>query len=244
MVWKLIRGQAKLSEPALSDLFHESLSYYDVSRVWLEMIKAKQHTYLVLTKWADVAADRLQRLISDFGPQSHIWTGFSAENQEWLNRRWKWARKWPTNGKLFISLEPLLGHVDLTRCLHNKPAWAETCSQYREAARIDWVIAGGESGPGGRPTHPDWVRCIRDQCLKARVPFFFKQWGDWLPGDQVDADGSKPKAGKNGARWCILDRAGNGDASESGEIYVYRVGKRRAGRLLDGRTWDEFPKPN
>jgi protein gp37 len=77
-----------------------------------------------------------------------------------------------------------------------------------DCPRLDWVIAGGESGPGARPLHPDWVREIRDQCVDAGVPFFFKQWGEWRAG-----------------------------AAEE----FYRVGKKAAGRKLDGRTWDEFP---
>jgi len=82
-----------------------------------------------------------------------------------------------------------------------------------EVAGLDWVIVGGESGPGARPTHPDWARSIRLQCQAAGVPFFFKQWGEWGPQD------------RGGGVWGMA-----------------RVGKKAAGRELDGRTWDDFPQ--
>ena len=86
---------------------------------------------------------------------------------------------------------------------------------------IHWVICGGETGIGARPMHPDWVRSLRDQCVAAGVPFFFKSWGDWLPCNQItDTD----------AEEGILCRN------------RFRVGKRRSGRLLDGREWSEIPE--
>ncbi|WP_103018156.1 phage Gp37/Gp68 family protein [Alicycliphilus denitrificans] len=87
-----------------------------------------------------------------------------------------------------------------------------------EQRLIDWVICGGESGPGARPMSPDWARCLRDQCQAAGTPFLFKQWGEWLPDNQNPAI-----------------------AGPSGDTQGIRVGKKAAGRLLDSRTWDEFP---
>jgi len=86
---------------------------------------------------------------------------------------------------------------------------------------IHWVIAGGESGPGARPMHPDWARSLRDQCQAAGVSYFFKQWGAWGPQPVGDWD-------KKDILW--LD-----------DVNVWRVGKKAAGRILDGRTWDEMP---
>jgi protein gp37 len=94
---------------------------------------------------------------------------------------------------------------------------------------LDWVIAGGESGPGARPMHPDWARSLRDQCQASGTPFFFKQWGEWLPNDQE----------------YNCDPGGNDFEQRHqmvGDVAMCRVGKKKAGRLLDGRTWDEFPK--
>ena len=92
---------------------------------------------------------------------------------------------------------------------------------------IDWVIVGGESGPNARPMHPDWARSIRDQCQAAGVPFFFKQWGEWLYTSNPTADSMKIK----------------GELIKPfGDAHFIKVGKRAAGRLLDGSEWNEFPK--
>ena len=110
---------------------------------------------------------------------------------------------------------------------------------------IDGVVVGGESGPGARPMHPDWVRSVRDQCQEAGVAFFFKQWGEWFP----KLDWAFPAMRYE---WGTLDVDGNlylttprnscqGDESETREYVMIRVGKKAAGRVLDGRTWDEWP---
>ena len=109
---------------------------------------------------------------------------------------------------------------------------------------IDWVVAGGESQGGARPMHPDWARSIRDQCRAASVPFFFKQWGEWLPGEnygeplarwQDGNHGAHPLSHRESAEWRHFGIPGTHGA------FSLRVGKKDAGRLLDGRTWDELP---
>jgi protein gp37 len=116
----------------------------------------------------------------------------------------------------FISVEPLLGPLDLKLRGMN--------------AGVDWVIVGGESGPNARPMHPDWARSIRDQCLAAGVPFFFKQWGEHIPADK--------------AHWSEdqVRNSFNPTQKKSKHYDFYRVGKKTAGRILDGRTWDEMPE--
>lgn len=119
-----------------------------------------------------------------------------------------------------------------------------------EDVDIGWAIAGGESGPGARPMHPDWPRALRDQCQAANVPFFFKQWGEWgpddgPPGDGRDAimDGRARCAVWHGNRWSHhVDGYAPGPNDGIGE-WVYRVGKKAAGRLLDGREWNDLPAP-
>jgi protein gp37 len=114
---------------------------------------------------------------------------------------------------------------------------------------IHWVIVGGESGNGARPMHPDWARSIRDQCVEAKVPFFFKQWGSWGP---MTSDGSyrlQDVALSNEQEskdWIYLedleeDRRENWDEAQHGDVRMYRQKKKAAGRFLDGRTWDEMP---
>ena len=94
-------------------------------------------------------------------------------------------------------------------------------------AAIDWAIVGGESGPNARPMHPDWARSIRDQCQAAGVPFHFKQWGEWLPNSQNTTPG---------IHWSVPGHKFDDDFLAS------RMGKKLAGRTLDGQTWDEFQK--
>ncbi|MCC6159822.1 MAG: phage Gp37/Gp68 family protein [Deltaproteobacteria bacterium] len=160
---------------SMSDLFHVDIPDAYIARVFDAMNAAPWHTYQVLTK----RADRLEKLAPRLPWRPHIWMGVSVENNDHLFRV-EHLRATRAHVK-FLSLEPLLGPLpDL------------------DLRGIDWAIVGGESGPGARPMDPAWVVGIRDRCARAKVPFFFKQWGG--------------------------------------------VNKKRAGRLLDGRTWDEMPE--
>jgi hypothetical protein len=120
-----------------------------------------------------------------------------------------------------------------------------------ELAGIEWVICGGESGASARPMHPDWARSLRDQCAAAGVPLFFKQWGEWAPGDAFGLIEDGPVTTRNGdvrgwmKRYVVCaDRADRVDGhsfTEHATNLVYRVGKKRAGRLLDGVEHSAFP---
>ncbi|WP_131753724.1 phage Gp37/Gp68 family protein [Burkholderia vietnamiensis] len=137
----------------------------------------------------------------------------------------------------FLSMEPLLGPVDL-RQAHIAPV---------KLPRVDWVIVGGESGPGARPMHPDWARSLRDQCAAAGVAFHFKQHGEWAPGSGDFGAGRFETAAiaHNGhvvAGGYRVEDYLRGAASGDGWAMVHRTGKRTAGRLLDGHTHDEFPE--
>lgn len=149
-------------------------------------------------------------------PPPWLRIGVTAENQEMADKRIpKLFNQWI--GKTFVSIEPMLGPVSLqvpqSLILGQTDPWIK---------KIDWVICGGESGTNARPMHPDWVRSLRDQCQAAGVPFFFKQWGEWAQIQQFDYDHQVNQ----------LD----------GHTMVARVGKKAAGRLLDGREWNEFPE--
>lgn len=133
---------------------------------------------------------------------------------------------------LGLSMEPLVGPVDIKFAM----PWEQVGVAYKES--IGWVIVGGESGHGARPMHPQWAVDIRNQCQAAGVPFFFKQWGNWIEDDgRVNKRGGDP--------WPHIWLAQNGTqygGFDTGRIRMRNVGKDAAGRLLDGRTWDEFPK--
>lgn len=159
-----------------------------------------------------------------------MWVGVSCGNRKDGLPRIEHLRRVPAAVR-FLSIEPLLedlGELDLRG--------------------IDWVICGGESGQRARPMHPAWVRNVRDQCVAQGVPFFFKQWGTWLPRQQ------RPDMVIRGHGWGVLCEDGvyfqtatcwNGhdDDGVGDECIVARVGKKRAGNVLDGRTWAGWPTP-
>lgn len=178
------------------------------------------------------------------GYYSNVWLGTSVENQEAADERIPKLLAAPAKVR-FLSCEPLLGPVDLS--WYVAPQFAADDPRHEPWRNgIEWVIVGGESGPQARPMHPDWVRTIRDDCQGTGVPFFFKQWGEW--GDPI----SITQTGQARAGWYEMPPEGVKQHEFSGPMVgdvelralrptVYRVGKAAAGRLLDGREWNETP---
>lgn len=215
----------------MGDLLHTSASLDHINGVFRVMRKASHHTFLVLTK----RPEQFERLIYNHedafgGTPQNILLGITAENQRRLEERIyvlfsmaKYWRKW-------LCAEPLLGPLDLEGMLVE---WDLDGDPEDEGVRslpgIEWVVAGGETGRGARATHPDWVRSIRDQCLDAEIPFYFKSWGEWIPARELP---HLPNSDPGVASTRIWP-----DCSMS-----YKVGRKVAGRLLDGRTWDGLPK--
>ncbi|MFE3958603.1 DUF5131 family protein [Nocardia sp. NPDC059091] len=148
---------------SMSDLFHAHVSELFIQQVFEVIAPTPQHTYQVLTK----RSLRARRLATYLQWPANLWMGVSVEDQAALARA-RHLLAVPAAVR-FLSCEPLLGAVDLTAVLGEG------------GEGIGWVIAGGESGPGARPVDPEWVRALRDQCLAAGVPFFFKQWGGRTP---------------------------------------------------------------
>lgn len=160
---------------SMSDLFHQSVPVDFIEEVFGVMNRVPQHTFQILTK----RPGRVVQLSPRLTWTQNIWLGTSIESEKWLERL---GGLKGTGARIkFLSLEPLLGPLpDL------------------DLRGIDWVIVGGESGPGARPMQAEWVRDIRDTCVTCKVPFFFKQWGG--------------------------------------------VFKKKTGRMLDDRTWNQFPE--
>lgn len=161
-------------------------------------------------------------------PPHNVWIGASIENQKAADERIPHLLRIPAKVR-FLSCEPLLGPVDLSEWIYVDmdvvPGKNGEGIELYIGKQIHQVILGGESGPNARPMHPDWPRSLRDQCQAAEVPFFFKQWGEWLPMDQT------------GERSCD-DKITTDENKPPFEWS--RVGKKAAGRLLDGREWNEF----
>ena len=143
----------------MSDLFHDGVPEEYIAKVCEVMSLANWHTFQILTKRSGRMAKLLRGPLKRFAKMGHIWWGVSVENKKHGLPRIIDLQKTPASVK-FLSVEPLL----------------ESLGPFN-LDKISWVIAGGESGPGARPLQPDWVRSIRDQCERAEVPFFFKQWG-------------------------------------------------------------------
>lgn len=171
---------------SMTDLFHPGVQDDWLALIWMTMYTCKQHTFQVLTK----RPHRMAEWLRDRPPLPNVWIGTTVENQMAAEERIPTLAGIPAAVR-FLSTEPLLGPVELG--LFGVIPGREPYQVFHQ--RIDWVIAGGESGPGARPMEADWARGIRDQCVAAGTPFFFKQWG----------------------------------------------GDKSAGRVLDGKIWDEYP---
>lgn len=209
--------------------------------------------------------DAEQRVYNAPWPLTNIHLGVSVEDQQWADIRIPALLDTPAAVR-WISAEPLLGPIRLSA------SWIPIPADYRPVEladilgvglqeRLDWVVAGGESGPKARPAHPDWFRSLRDQCAAANVPYLFKQFGDWGLEAPLDENGSI----RPGPRGMGVTIATNGTVYQPGDltypdgpryreavragherdhlVQVYRLGKKAAGRELDGREHNDFPEP-
>jgi protein gp37 len=173
----------------------------------------------------------------------NVWLGCTVTNQAEADRDVPKLLAVPAAVR-FVSVEPMLGPMDLTQYLYRakmRALDAELRPHEWMIPKLDLVICGGESGPKARPMHFDWVRGLRDQCVGAGVAFHFKQWGEWIPVVRTDEiDARLTMSGQNSDLWAWPDGISK-DSWRNGPVSA-RVGTKRAGRTLDWRTWDEMPK--
>lgn len=230
---------------SLSDLFDNAVDDADRMDAFEAMAMFRNLVFLVLTKRIGNVRAYLQRdsLAFDLISDGRVWLGITVCDQEEADRDVPKLMRVPA-AKRFLSCEPLLGPLRLWRLtaldFEESPEGAEVYPLRGIYAvpdcdwpgpKLDWVIVGGESGPNARPMHPDWVRSLRDQCQRAGVPFMFKQWGEFS-GDPATL--AEPR------KWTMVDRDGKtlasaGSSANMGPItHVAKVGKKAAGRLLDG----------
>lgn len=235
---------------SMSDLFHDDVPFDFIDEVFAVMICARQHSFQVLTKrpdrmyeylkvkrddlierWAeatykvgisdedddvDAPACYVHNISQKIFPPQNIRIGTSCEDQLTFNTRGVYIAYLATLGwRTMLSLEPLLGPINLLM-------------DGIFGSSFHWVITGGESGHNARPVHPDWVRSLRDQCAAAGVPFFFKQWGEWLP------DGQYGKTLPLNSKLRM--------SADKLNLWA-KLGKTKSGHLLDGVEHHEFPSP-
>jgi protein gp37 len=231
--------------PSVCDPFDNEVDDYLRAHFFMQVEHTPWLRWLLLTKRIGNAAKMLPaHWFGDGEWPSHVRIGATVVTQEEAQR--DLPKLLALDCPNFISAEPLMGPLDLDGiwlplCDGRGEHTANVLRPSLEHRRIDWVIAGGESGPHARPSHPDWFRSLRDQCAAAGVPFHFKQWGEWLPCETdcgspgeaygVADDGSdRELSGRNTAIATLADHQ-----------QMARIGAKRAGRLLDGVEHNGFP---
>ncbi|MEL6758216.1 MAG: phage Gp37/Gp68 family protein [Pseudomonadota bacterium] len=274
--WEAEHGRPRFVFCAsLADVFDNQVDPTWREDLWKLIKECDRLVWLLLTKRPQNIAKMLPPDWGDGYP--NVWLGTTVENQEIADRNIPHLMAAPA-AKRFLSIEPIVGPIDLTVAWHMESAiegdcwgdcgWCEAgypplynCMRGNQSeaeylkgrSGIDWVITGGESGKNARPAHPDWYRQLRDQCLEADVPFHFKQWGEWIPWEDTTVPLVTSQHGQTEDRWALYPSEWDDDPnwddglwmiSEGFESVVsQRVGKKNAGRLLDGRTWDGRPTP-
>lgn len=257
LLWKRPR---RVFVNSMSDLFHESVPFEFIAAVFGCMALAEQHQFQILTKRADrmaafcrwlahegarvrnpaslcitkllALADGIpDRLAPEIRSQlaglsrstlANVLLGVSVEDQERADMRREALRDVADAGwQTWVSYEPALGPVDWS-------GWEFIC----------WLVSGGESGVNARPSHPDWHRAVRDWCAQAGVPYFFKQWGAWRPETTPAGDDTASCILLRGDGKCVSDHGGQSAAWQP----LFRVGKKAAGRMLDGQLHDAMPE--
>lgn len=236
---------------SMSDLFHPNVPRTFLDAVWSTMIEARQHQFQILTKRPARMLEFMTARAAEGwrADRENIWLGVSIEDQATADERIPLLLDTPAAVR-FLSAEPLLGPVDLASIDTGDstiyPLWPFVDVEGRgraSAERIDWVIAGGESGPNARPSHPDWFCSLRDQCARAGVPFFFKQWGEWAPSSIARKRG-RPEltdAYIKGDGTIHTTAHGDHQRYDASDVLMAKVGRRDAGRLLAGREHNEYP---
>jgi len=225
---------------SLSDFFHVDVTRFDRHAAIHVMRDAPQHTYVLLTKRPEnIKPMLLGTAWGDAGLPDNVWLGVTAENQEQADKRIPLLLAVPAKVH-FVSCEPLLGPLDLTPWLYktiNEFNITSTglcvdgntvsiAGNAKTTPRLDWIIAGGESGNRARPMHPAWARGLRDQCAEAGVPYMHKQNGEYI------AEPAPLSTYTDGSPVPLTDEP----------VTFKRVGKKAAGRLLDGVIHDGFPQ--
>ena len=236
MLAALPRKPSRIFVGSMGDVFHETVEQEWLEAIWEVMRQSPQHTFMLLTKREKKLYEYAHLLQPRPQPLPNVWLGVTVCNQEEANAKIPVLLNIPA-AKRFISIEPMLGPVDLYKipaALHIIPG-----------AVVHWVICGGETGPNARPMHPGWVRSLRDHCAAFNGPFFFKGWGEWEPREWRRDGATHAVREDDGILHRFAHSPTSQDRAETaseGWHALARVGKSRSGRLLDGIEYNEFPE--
>lgn len=256
---------------SLADVFDHEVPREWRTELFRVILDTPELDWLLLTKRIGNAYNMSQRALwaNGFHPgmnhslPDNVWLGITVVTQAEADRDIPKLLNVPAAVR-WLSMEPLLECVDLTLIQPQAGEYLDVLDQVeaalyadepRSLPAIDWVVAGGESGPGARPMHPDWVRSLRDQCGAAGVPFLFKQWGEYAPAcHHYESGDVEREEALEEPHALVSERAGRWHVGTPGtaefhdgqppcDTYImHRVGKKAAGRQLDGVTHDEFPE--
>ncbi|MDR3097466.1 MAG: phage Gp37/Gp68 family protein, partial [Paraburkholderia sp.] len=202
---------------SMADVFENRPDLVAERRRLLDLIDQTPNLdWLLLTKRIHLVRKQLPK---GYEFPKNVWLGTTVEDQATAQKRIKYLLEFSSPSVRFLSCEPLLSAIDLSPYLIRN----------EKGNRVDWVIAGGESGPHARPMDPIWPAALQKQCDKAKVPFHFKQWGHWAPVHQVQ------DVVKKSTPIRVIRQDGS-------EVSVAAIGKAKAGRVLAGKHWDQFPR--
>lgn len=245
---------------SMSDLFHQDVPFEFIDKVMDTIMATPWHCYQILTKrpynlveYSKYSHQRHGIKLSDI---KNLWLGVSVEDQETADERIPLLLQVPASTR-FLSMEPLLGSVTLKQ-LHYEDIVMINCLSGNHGMtfplkglnnKIDWVIVGGESGHKARPMHPDWVKSIRDECEADNTPFFFKQWGEWREGSSYNHKRNIQHeiVLNDGRRFSNDNNKGPlsipiSEWQDGNPTVMSKVGKSKAGNLLDGKEYKAFPE--
>lgn len=240
LIWRRPR---RIFVNSMSDLFHPAVPFEFIEQVHEVIRESERHTFQILTKrpgrmlefWKWRKEVYLANAYTSTPPRN-AWYGVSVEDQATADERIQLLLQTPAAVR-WISAEPLLGPVRVGQYLSRTNMPGLSMPGFVDSLPgIDWVVAGGESGPKARPSHPDWFRSLRDQCKAAGVPFLFKQWGEWSPQADTLLNGKIDA--------ILIDKAHTYYGTAAGFCPaegMFRFGKKAAGRHLDGMLHDEYP---
>ena len=222
----------KIFVGSITDIFHDNVSKQFLDWILSEVLINKKHIYQVLTK----RTKRMQQYFTDKSIPGgnvipNLWLGTSVEDQKFADIRIPYLLVTPAAVR-WLSIEPLLDDIQLEPLIWK---YVSQKQPYNEA--LNWVVVGGESGPGARPMNLKWVRSLRDQCKTMGIPFFFKQWGSWIGAERVDND-------------MIRDQNHNVHYKKQvkfhqfdDQYYAIKLkGKHDAQPMIDGKYYQEFPE--